>query len=72
MFKITRLASVYSHGEGWAHWELSPTPLKAELLNILGVECNPRDVDVTIASLRPLVPDLAVHHLQIGISHLQL
>lgn len=67
---ITHHAGVHCHGKSRADWKLTASPLKAILLHILGVERYPGDEDISATILCILVSNLAVHHLQIEISHL--
>ena len=57
------LAGVDGHSKGCADGELEPSPLKAKLLDALGVEGNPWDEDVAMTSLGNLVADGAVQDL---------
>ena len=59
----TCLAGIDGHCKGCTDRELKASPLKSELLNVLWVESNPWDVDISLAMLGILVADSAVQDL---------
>ena len=63
----TCLAGIDGHCKGCTDRELKASPLKSELLNVLWVESNPWDVDISLAMLGILVADSAVQDLIITI-----